>query len=91
MEHEKRPDSETPEMETRIFEDEEGRRWAGSVMSGRLGGGEERGEVVFVCEDSPSEPKRYARLDAAPKEAAKEWRGMDEPRMRELLRDSEEA
>lgn len=85
----RRPEDETPRMETRTFRDEEGRRWAGSVMSGRFAGGEDHAEVVFVCEDVPSENKRFVRLDSPPAEAAEEWRAMDESRVRELFRDSE--
>lgn len=91
MSHDRRPDEATPEMATRKFQDEDGRQWAGSVMSGRLSGGEQHGEVVFVCEDSPSEPKRYATLDSEPAQAAEAWRNLDERGMRDLLRDSEIA
>jgi hypothetical protein len=89
--HERRDASETPSMETRSFTDDQGRRWAGSVMSGRFAGGEEHAEVIFVCEDVPSETKRSARLDSAPVDAAEEWRAMPEERMRQLFRDSEPA
>lgn len=78
-------------METRTFTDDNGRRWAGSVMSGRFGGGEEHAEVIFVCEDVPSETKRSARLDSSPAEAADEWRGMGEEQVRDLFRGSEPA
>lgn len=91
MNHERRDDSETPRMETRSFTDDEGRRWAGSVMSGRFEGGEEHAEVIFVCEDVPSETKRFVRLDSAPREAAEQWRGMGEEQVRSLFRDSEPA
>lgn len=91
MSQERRDESETPRMETRTFTDDEGRRWAGSVMSGRFRGGEEHAEVVFVCEDTPSELKRFARLDTTPAEAAVEWRGMGEEQVRRLFRDSEPA
>lgn len=91
MNHEKRDESETPRMETRTFTDDDGRRWAGSVMSGRFRGGEEHAEVIFVCEDTPSETKRFARLDSAPAEAAAEWRGMGEEKVQELFRGSEPA
>lgn len=87
----KRDESETPDMETRMFTDEEGRRWAGSVMSGRFGGGEEHAEVIFVCEDVPSEDKRSARMEESPVEAARRWRSMEESQMRELFRASEPA
>lgn len=91
MNQERRDESETPRMETRTFTDEEGRKWAGSVMSGRFRGGEDRAEVIFVCEDTPSETKRSARLDSSPAEAASEWRGMNEEQVRTLFRDSEPA
>lgn len=91
MNQERRDESETPRMETRTFTDDRGRRWAGSVMSGRFRGGEEHAEVIFVCEDTPSEVKRFARLDSSPAEAADEWRGMGEEEVRGLFRDSEPA
>lgn len=91
MNWDRRPEDETPRMETRSFTDDEGRRWAGSVMSGRFAGGEERAEVIFVCEDSPSESKRFTRLDVPPTQAAEEWRAMDESRVQALFRDSEIA
>lgn len=91
MTHARRDESTTPDAEARTFRDGEGRQWAGSVMSGRLGGGEENAEVVFVCEDVPSEPKRTARLDASAERATQKWRSMDEEQMRALLRASEPA
>lgn len=91
MNQERRDESETPRMETRTFTDDDGRRWAGSVMSGRFRGGEEHAEVVFVCEDIPSEMKRFARLDTPPAQAAEQWRGMGEEEVRTLFRDSEPA
>jgi len=91
MKQERRDESETPRMETRTLTDEEGRRWAGSVMSGRFRGGEEHAEVVFVCEDTPSEPKRFTRLDSPPSEASDAWRGMGEEEARGVFRDSEPA
>jgi hypothetical protein len=87
----RRPEDDTPHMETRTFRDETGRRWAGSVMSGRYAGGEERAEVIFVCEDEPSAAKRFARLDTEPAEAADHWRRLDEQHVLELFRDSREA
>lgn len=91
MNQERRDESETPWMETRTFTAEDGRRWAGSVMSGRFRGGEEHAEVVFVCEDTPSELKRFTRLDSSPAEAVEQWRGMGEEQVRSLFRDSEPA
>jgi hypothetical protein len=91
MSQERRDESETPRMETRTFTDDQGRRWAGSVMSGRFRGGEEHAEVIFVCEDVPSETKRFARLDSSPGEASELWRGMGEEQVRTLFRGSEPA
>jgi hypothetical protein len=91
MDHERRDESETPQMETRSFTDDRGRRWAGSIMSGRFEGGEEHAEVIFVCEDAPSEVKRFVRLDRGPREAAEEWRAMGEAEVLTLFRDSEPA
>jgi hypothetical protein len=87
----RRPEDETPRMETRTFTDDEGRRWAASVMSGRFAGGEEHAEIIFVCEDAPSEKKRFARVGSAPAEAAEQWRSMDESRIQALFRESREA
>jgi hypothetical protein len=78
-------------METRTFTDDAGRRWAGSVISGRFAGGEEQAEVVFVCEDVPSELKRFARIDAPPAEAATRWRALNDGEVRDLFRSSEPA
>jgi hypothetical protein len=91
MSWERRPEDETPRMETRTFTDEAGRRWAGSVISGRFAGGEQRAEVIFVCEDSPSEAKRFAQLDSPPTEAMERWRALDESGVQALFRDSEIA
>jgi hypothetical protein len=91
MSWDRRPEDETPRMETRTFTDDEGRRWAGSVISGRFAGGEQHAEVIFVCEDAPSEAKRYVRLDRAPKDAADEWRSLDDAGVKALFRDSETA
>ena len=87
----RRDESATPDMETRTFTDEEGRRWAGSIMSGRFAGGESHAEVIFVCEDVPSAEKRYTRLDVSPTQAAEDWRRMGEEEMRQLFRDSDVA
>jgi hypothetical protein len=87
----RRPEEDTPQMETRTFTDDAGRRWAGSVISGRFAGGEEQAEVVFVCEDVPSELKRFARIDAPPAEAATRWRALNDGEVRDLFRSSEPA
>lgn len=91
MNQERREDSATPRMETRSFTDDQGRRWSGSVISGRFRGGEEHTEVIFVCEDTPSETKRVSRLESPPAEAAEEWRGMGEEQVRTLFQRSEPA
>jgi hypothetical protein len=91
MAWDRRPEAETPRMETRTFIDDAGRRWAASVMSGRFAGGEKQAEIIFVCEDAPSEKKRFARVDSAPAEAAEQWRTMDESRIQALFRESQEA
>jgi hypothetical protein len=91
MSWDRRSEEDTPRMETRSFQDEAGRRWSGSVISGRFAGGEKQAEVIFVCEDEPGETKRFARLESPPSRAADEWRGMDESQVRALFRDSQEA
>jgi hypothetical protein len=91
MNGDRRSEEDTPRMETRTFRDDDGRQWAGSVMSGRFAGGEKRAEVIFVCEDEPSEAKRFTRLETEPARAADEWRDMDEARVLSLFRESEEA
>jgi hypothetical protein len=91
MNEARRPEGETPRMETRVFMDDEGRRWAGSVMSGRFAGGEKQAEVIFVCEDAPGEAKRYTRVDSSPAQAAEQWRAMEESELLALFRDSREA
>lgn len=91
MNREGREDADTPRMETRSFTADDGRRWSGSVISGHFGGEEERAEVIFVCEDTPSETKRFARLDSPPVEAAEEWRGMGEEEVRTVFQRSEPA
>ncbi|HEX6309035.1 MAG TPA: hypothetical protein VFZ69_12650 [Longimicrobiales bacterium] len=89
MSEARRDESDTPRAESRSFTGDDGRRWSGVVMSGRFAGGEDHAEVIFVCEDTPSETKRFARLDSPPAEAAEQWRSMPEEEMRVLLRDSE--
>ncbi|CAN5887343.1 hypothetical protein BH23GEM9_BH23GEM9_00800 [soil metagenome] len=91
MSWDRRPEDETPRMETRTFTDGEGRRWSGSIVSGRFAGGEKQAEVIFVCEDAPSEAKRFTRLDKRPQEAADEWKSMDEARVQALFGESETA
>lgn len=88
MDWAKRPADETPEMVQRTIRDDDGRRWTGSVRSGVLRGGEQHAQVIFVCDDAPSEPKRVARLDIPAAEADDGWRDMSEERVREVFRDS---
>lgn len=89
MNWERRSEDETPTAEQRRFEDEQGRTWVGTVRSGTLEGGEEHAEVVFVCEDEPSETKRVGVLDASAGEADSAWKDMDDERVREVFRNSE--
>lgn len=85
MEWERKPESTTPESEPRSVVDDHGRRWTGSVTSGRMGGGEEYAEVIFACDDNPSEPKRVSRLNEPPTRASASWRDMREPDRREVF------
>jgi hypothetical protein len=85
MNQERRPESDTPESSPREVVDDRGRRWAGMVASGRMGGGEEYAEVIFACEDNPSELKRVSRLNEPPGRASDSWRGMDEAALREVF------
>ena len=77
MEWEKRPKGDEPVAEQRRVRDAEGRQWVGSVSSGRFAGGEENAEVIWVCEDQPSEAKRTADLGVPPGEADEMWRQLD--------------
>jgi len=85
MNGDRRPESETPESAARELVDDRGRRWTGMIASGRMGGGEEYAEVIFACEDNPSELKRVSRLNEPPARASDAWRGMDESGMRDVF------
>ncbi len=88
---ERRPADETPDAEQRTFRDERGRRWTGVVRSGSERRGEEHAEVIFVCEDQPSETKRVARLAVPAAEVDDRWRAMGEDEVLEAFRKSRPA
>lgn len=91
MNWERRPREDEPVMAQRSFQDESGRSWTGSVTSGRVEGGEDFAEVLFVCNDQPGEIKRVASLDFPPGEADRAWSGMAEDEVVDLFRRSEPA
>ena len=91
MNWERRPEADTPLGSQRSFTDERGRHWTGSVMSGRLEGGEQRAEVLFVCDDQPTETKRVVSMEAAPREADERWITMADDEVVELFKRSEPA
>ncbi len=91
MEWERRPREATPAMAQRVFEDERGRTWIGSVTSGTQRGGERHAEVVFVCRDQPDELKRVSRLDVPAAAADERWRALDDEGVRAAFRRSEPA
>jgi hypothetical protein len=91
MEWERRPKSDEPVNEQRALTDDDGRRWVGSVMSGRFGGGEENAEVLFVCEDQPSEMKRVSDLGVPARDADDHWRGLPDAQVEETFRRSRRA
>jgi hypothetical protein len=85
MEREHTREPATPEATPRTVVDDRGRRWSGQVTSGRMGGGETYAEVIFACEDQPSEPKRVSRLNEPPARAGRSWRGMRDDELREVF------
>ena len=87
----RRPKEDEPVAEQRSITDEDGRRWTGIVSSGRLEGGEENAEVIFVCEDQPSEIKRVADLGVPPRDADDMWRTIDENQVEQVFRRSRPA
>ena len=91
MEWEKRPKSDEPVNEQRRLTDDEGRTWIGSVTSGRFQGGEENAEVLFVCDDQPSELKRVADLGIPARDADTHWRGVSDDEVGEVFRRSRPA
>ena len=78
-------------MSQRSFKDDRGRLWTGSVMSGRMEGGEEHAEVLFVCDDQPAETKRVATLEAAPRDADEQWVTMADDEVVQVFNRSEPA
>ncbi len=88
---ERRPAEETPEAEQRTFRDERGRQWTGVVRSGSQRRGEEHAEVIFVCDDQPSETKRVARLAIPSAKVDERWRGMPEAEVLAAFRRSHPA
>lgn len=91
MEWARRPERKTPRMEQRRLTDDRGRLWTGSITSGTLEGGEEHAEVIFVCEDQPSELKRVTRLDVPAEDADRAWRKMTEIEVLDTFHRSEPA
>ena len=91
MDWERRPKTDEPEACQRTMRDESGRLWVGSVSSGRLPGGEENAEVIWVCEDQPSEVKRVADLGVPPARADDLWLELSDDAVRNVFRDSRPA
>jgi len=91
MNWERQPAENEPVMEQRTFHDDQGRQWTGMVTSGRFEGGEASAEVIFVCDDQPSETKRVANLGIDPAHADQAFRTMAERDVRELFRNSSPA
>lgn len=91
MNWERRPKDDEPTMAQRTFEDDGGRSWTGSVTSGRMEGGEDFAEVLFVCNDQPGETKRVANLEYPPGEADRRWSAMGDDEIAELFRRSSPA
>ena len=91
MEWERRPKDDEPVMAQRSFQDDRGRSWTGSITSGRVEGGEDFAEVLFVCNDQPMEMKRIATLDQPPGEAERRWSDLPDDEVVELFRRSEPA
>lgn len=91
MDWERRPKEDEPVMAQRSFQDDRGRSWTGSVTSGRVEGGEDFAEVLFVCNDQPTELKRVATLEQPPAEAERHWSDLPDDEVVELFRRSEPA
>lgn len=85
MAWERRPESTTPDATPREVVDDRGRHWKGSVTSGRMGDGEQYAEVVFTCEDQPSEVKRVSRLNEPPATVSETWRRMGDAELRDVF------
>ena len=91
MTWERRPKSDEPVANQRTITDDIGRRWVGTVSSGRFQGGEENAEVIWVCTDQPSELKRVADLGIPPGEADDVWLELGEEDVVSVFRDSRPA
>lgn len=91
MSWERRPKSEEPVAEQRTITYDVGRRWTGSVSSGRFPGGEQNAEVIWVCEDQPSELKRVADLGIPPGLADDQWRKLGDDEVLEVFLHSRPA
>ena len=87
----RRPKEDEPVAEQRSITDGEGRRWTGIISSGRLEGGEENAEVIFVCEDQPSEIKRVANLGVPPRDADDLWRKIGDDEVEAVFKRSTPA
>ena len=91
MNWERRPKDDEPVMNQRYVRDDQGRTWTGSVMSGRFEGGEDFSEILFVCNDQPTEVKRVATLEYPAREADERWKMMGDSDVDTLFRQSKPA
>ncbi len=91
MTWDRRPEDETPQAEQRGFRDERGRHWTGTVRSGSERRGEEHAEVIFVCDDQPSEVKRTARLAIPAADVGQRWRVLPDDEVLAAFRRSRPA
>jgi len=91
MSWERRPREDEPRMVQRFLRDDRGRTWTGLVQSGRHEGGEDFAEVLFICNDQPTEAKRVATMDTPPGEADERWKMMGDDEIDDLFRRSEVA
>ncbi len=86
MDWERRPEAETPVAEQRTFRDDRGRQWTGIASSGTQRKGEEHAEVMFVCDDQPSEHKRSARVRVSAAEVGRYWAAADDAEVMDVFR-----
>lgn len=84
----RRPKSDEPVAEQRTIADDTGRTWIGIVSSGRLPGGEENAEVIWVCADQPSEAKRVSDLGVPARRADEHWLELSNDEVLDVFRDS---
>jgi hypothetical protein len=85
MSRDRRPDTDTPAAAPRRLTDDRGRHWTGTVTSGLIGGGETYAEVIFACDDQPSETKRVSRLTEPPARATQTWESMGDDDLRAVF------